>query len=341
MKTILKLLSVLTMGLVVFLSPTATAASLEKPFTLRIGAQAPGLTFYGYSMTIAKLVEQYGPPGSKVEVFPRGGSMSNPTTLDQGRCELAFCETLPAMWAWTGLDDVYGTHGPHKNIRFLTPGRLNNTYWTIAARREYVQKTGFDNFEKMLLAKTPPRIVMKPQGSMVPPMFAGFARSVGKTFDELKAAGSAIQVPQAQFSEMLRDGRVDVYVDNVPPGHPGFVEIDMTNDLVWVPPTERMLKYMNENMSGMIGEIPKGTYASIDKNVPTIVGGQCLLVHKDVPDEVAYFLAKLLVENKAILGDENGSLRDWDPETMHDTLNLAMPIHPGAAKYYKEKGWMK
>ena len=82
------------------------AAEPKDPFILRIAAQAPGLSYYSYSVTLAKLIEKFGPPGSKLEVIPRGGGMGNPTTLDQGRCELAFSDGLSSIWAWHGLESV-------------------------------------------------------------------------------------------------------------------------------------------------------------------------------------------------------------------------------------------
>ena len=316
------------------------AASLKDPVVLKIAAQAPGLSFYSYASTLSKLLEKHGPPGSKVEAFPRGGAMSNPTTLDQGRCELAFAQELTSMWAWNGLEDVYGTYGKHKNIRFLTPGLMSKTYFTAIARRDYVEKTGQDTLEKMLLAKDPPRFIMKPQGSMAIPLFKGYVASVGKNFDDLKKAGKVLQVPQSQFSEMLRDSRADVYIDNVPLGHPGVTEILMTNDLVWVNLPEKMLTYMAENLDAVPTKMPKGGYQGVAEDWPTTGDGQNLIIHKDVPDDVAYFLAKLLVEKSDVFVEENGSLKGWDPTTMHETLQRAMPVHPGAAQYYKERGWM-
>ena len=345
MKRIIQLFVITAIFFVTSSALPVFAADAGKPIVLRIAAQQPGLNFYGFSTTLAKLVEQYGPAGSKLEVIPRGGSMSNQTTLDQGKCELAYTHVATAMWAWNGLPEVYGKYGQHKNIRFISPGYWARPYITVVARREYVQKSGLDTLEKMLLAKTPPRFIMKPQGSNVIPVFEGILKSVGKTWDEFKAAGNIIQVPQAQFSEMLKDARADVYVDAVATNHPGLTEIIMTNDLVWVPYSQKILDYMAKNYSMPTEIIPpasKGGYDGIpDEGYASPGDGQALLGHKDLPDEAAYLLAKLIVEKAADFRDDNGVLKNWNPSTDHQSLNLEMPVHPGAARYYKEKGWIK
>ena len=345
MNTCFRLLSVLAIALLTFSPPTASAAGAEKPFTVRIAAQQPGLNYYGYATTLAKLVEQYAPAGSKLEVIPRGGSMSNQTTLDQGKCELAITHVGTAMWAWNGLQEVYGKYGKHENIRFLTPGFMASPMMTLVARRDYVEKTGLDTLEKMLLAKDPPRFIMKPQGSNVIPQFVGLLKCMGKTWEDFQKAGKIIQVPQSQFSEMLKDSRADVYIDTVPHNHAGMTEILMTNDLVWVPYSDKILQYMADVFSlptGLIRPESQGGYKGIpEEGFRAPADSHTLLIHKDVPNEVAYSMAKILAEHSNVMIEENGVLQGWDPNTMHETLSLPMPVHPGAAQYYKERGWMK
>ena len=333
----------LTIVLVSFaLFPITASAALDKPVILRVITQAPGSNFYGYATTFSKLIEKYGPAGSKLEVIPRGGSMSNPTTLDLGRCELGFALVSSSIWAWNGLPEVYATHGQHRNIRSLAPGFLTVTYTTVLARREYVEKTGLDTLEKMLEAKDPPLIIIKPQGSVAIPVLEGIFRSVGKNMEDFKKMGKILQVPQAQFGEMLRDNRADVYIDVVPTNHPGVTEVLMTNDLVWIPFSDKIIKYMHDVMAMVPQNLAEGGYKGIGKEGYLTPGdGQNFLIHKDVSDEVAYFLAKLLCENKNILVEENGSLQGWDPAQNLQSINLVMPVHPGAARYYKEQGWMK
>jgi len=58
-------------------------------------------------------------------------------------------------------------------------------------------------------------------------------------------------------------------------------------------------------------------------------------------DDVAYAMAKALCEGVDTLKSGHAALKIWDPATSWQPVKLGVPIHPGAERYYKEKGWMK
>ncbi len=317
------------------------AAGEADPLNLKVIAQQPGSNFYGYSSTLAKLVEQKCPPGSRLDVVPRGGSMGNPTTLDQRKGDLAFSLVGSTAWAWTGLRDVYPAYGEHRNIRSVTMGLMNYVYTVAVARRSFVESTGLDSMEKIVMAKDMPRLAMKPQGSVVIPVVAAIFRSQGKVFEDVRKAGKLVQGQPSQIAEMLRDRRVDVYIDCIPVNHPGFVEATMTNDLVFLPFSPKMLEYMAKNMGMPPVPMPGGTYKGQKEDYPSPVDGQCLLAHKDVSENDVYRITKLLMENRSALIEENGPLYGWDPEKNRSMEGNPVPLHPGAARYYKEIGWLR
>jgi TRAP transporter TAXI family solute receptor len=90
------------------------------------------------------------------------------------------------------------------------------------------------------------------------------------------------------------------------------------------------------------GKIPKGTYpkaANADEEVTTAVGGSVIVANKDVPDDVAYALAKAINENVDRFRRIHSSLQPY--EAKFGPTQTAIPLHPGAEKYYKEKGLVK
>ena len=66
-----------------------------------------------------------------------------------------------------------------------------------------------------------------------------------------------------------------------------------------------------------------------------------LIVRADLDEEVVYTVTKALLENKAALDKGHAGLKPFDPETAWKQEKLSVPLHPGAARYYKERGWMK
>jgi TRAP transporter TAXI family solute receptor len=59
-----------------------------------------------------------------------------------------------------------------------------------------------------------------------------------------------------------------------------------------------------------------------------------------VPDEVVYQITRAVFENFNEFKSLHPAFANLDPQKMVKDGNSA-PLHPGAVKYYKEKGWMQ
>lgn len=85
---------------------------------------------------------------------------------------MAFANVITSVWAMNGEEEIYkGKKYP--NIRALLGG-LNEVWIAGMLTEDYIKRTGHDTLEKALLSKEPPRVIMKPAGSTVPPRFASF-----------------------------------------------------------------------------------------------------------------------------------------------------------------------
>jgi TRAP transporter TAXI family solute receptor len=83
-------------------------------------------------------------------------------------------------------------------------------------------------------------------------------------------------------------------------------------------------------------EIPAGTYPSVNAPVPVVGVANVLVVNRSMPDDLAYKITRALFEHQA-------ELASIHPEARHLSLKTAVtgspaPFHPGALKYYREKG---
>jgi TRAP-type uncharacterized transport system substrate-binding protein len=74
-------------------------------------------------------------------------------------------------------------------------------------------------------------------------------------------------------------------------------------------------------------------------DVPTVVSAGELIINKDVPDNIAHAIIKIICENTDELYKINPANKNFKPET--GWKNVALPLHPGAEKYYKKAGYMK
>ncbi len=85
--------------------------------------------------------------------------------------------------------------------------------------------------------------------------------------------------------------------------------------------------------------IPKGTFKGIDYDVSVIGSLSYTLANKEVPDDIAYEIVKTFFDHQK----EAGEIHAINLETGKHYVELPAPApyHPGALKYYKEKGWLK
>ena len=85
--------------------------------------------------------------------------------------------------------------------------------------------------------------------------------------------------------------------------------------------------------------IPKGTYKTTDADVKTWGVKATFVTSADVSDDVVYEVVRAVFENIDDFRALHKAFQNLDPKTMMKD-GLSAPLHPGAIKYYKEKGWM-
>ncbi|HMR69190.1 MAG TPA: TAXI family TRAP transporter solute-binding subunit, partial [Rubrivivax sp.] len=85
--------------------------------------------------------------------------------------------------------------------------------------------------------------------------------------------------------------------------------------------------------------IPAGTYNGQTSDVPTMAIVNFLVTHDGVPEETVYQMTKQLFENldQMVAAHKAASAIKLEQAT----AGMPVPLHPGAARYYKEKGLIK
>ena len=95
---------------------------------------------------------------------------------------------------------------------------------------------------------------------------------------------------------------------------------------------------LKNNPGYIYGKIPASAYKSLNKDIPTLGIVTSMIVHKDLPTDLVYKMAKVFWDNHSEFVKVKSV---WKKVLMKDAVNgAAVPIHPGAAKFYKEKGIM-
>jgi TRAP-type uncharacterized transport system substrate-binding protein len=85
--------------------------------------------------------------------------------------------------------------------------------------------------------------------------------------------------------------------------------------------------------------IPEGLLRGVDRIIPGVGRtGDVIYGRDDMPDDFAYTLAKAIDEHKHLLQWTIVPF-SYNPENVWKCFDV--PLHPGAARYYREKGYMK
>lgn len=314
------------------------ASSMASAETIKIGAQEPGGSFYSAGVTFAKLIDDNKAAGLTTEIIPRGGAFGNPTAVDKGVAQFGFTTSNTAAWARDGLQEVYKGVKAEK-IRTVT-GALQSAYTMVIARKAYVESSGFKTLEEMLKAPTPPRIGLKPTGSQVPIIADMLFKTMGTSVADLRAKGAITQASSGQITGMITDGRLDIYIENAPAGQATVTEMTLTNDMVFVPFSDKSLAELAK--AGLpAGAMPKNTFKGQTEDYRNPVSATVFITSNDVPEKVVYDVLKTLVDNKAYIGEQQAAFKAWDPAAGCQPENAVLPLHPGAQKLCKELGYLK
>ena len=300
-----------------------------------IGAMPPGTSWYVFAATLAQLLQQSLPEGTRVEVIARGGGIGNPILVDRGEETIAIAQAATASWAYSGNRVAY--EQAHTNLRALAGG-LNRVWMAAMLTEEYIDRTGNDTLKKALQSGDPLRIVMKPQGSTVPVVAEMLFESLGTSREKiLQLGGEIIQVSANQVSAILRNGRADLYLETAIRGHPTVTEVATTTRV-------RFLDYPEETIARLSGpgiertpmpEWFRGQTGPID----SVDMGTVLITHKDTSEELAHLITKTVCENRDAMAEAHGAWEDFDPRYAGRLEKTGVPLHPGAEEYYRARGW--
>jgi len=160
--------------------------------------------------------------------------------------------------------------------------------------------------------------------------------------DVAKKGGQVEATARSGTAETIKDGQADGWAHVVTKGHPAATQIVTINEMVMLPLPDKVIKGMVAKYGWAPAEIPANTFKGQSQPVKTVKAVSNILVNADVPDAVVYTITRTIIENAAKLPKIHAALGDFDAKKAAEpALNGNCPLHPGAAKYYREAGLLK
>lgn len=153
---------------------------------------------------------------------------------------------------------------------------------------------------------------------------------------DIKAEG----LQQNEANRALVDKKIDAffYTIGVPWG--GGLEIANSTAIDIVPVnTAAIKKLVADNPYYVMTKIPGGTYKGVDNDVETYAVKATFVTGEKESADSVYTVVKTIFENLDTLRNSYANFKNLQPKDMLG--GLSAPLHPGAMKYYKEKGWLK
>jgi len=318
----------------------AGAATLAAPAMVR--AQAPavrsyilatasiGGTFYPVGVAIATLtkIRLQAARGIDMSAITSAGSGENIRLLRENHAQFAILTGLFGMYARDGSGPVEAD-GPQRNLRSVTNLWANVNHVTI--RNRFVQTGTIDDLAN--LRGRPFSMAARGSGTeagnrfvfanlgfdptIMEQVFLGFTPSAEAMLaGRVDGANLDAGVPVAAVTQLFARGAAE------------FTILEFTE--------EQAKRADGGNGLFFRFTIPAGTYPGLDRPVNTIAQPNFLAVNADVREDDVYEITRAIFENLPFLHGIHAATREITLETA--LRGLVNPLHPGAARYYAEKG---
>jgi TRAP transporter TAXI family solute receptor len=314
-------------GAVVATLIALTGTAVADQF-ITIGTGGVTGVYYPAGGAICRLVNKgHREHGVRCTVESTGGSVYNIESLRRDELQFGIAQSDWQYHAFNGTA-LFENQGPYENLRSVFS--LHPEPFTVVARAD----AGIRSFED-LKGK---RVNIGNEGSGQRGTMEVLMTAMGWTRDDF---AEAAELRSADQSAALCDGKIDAIVYTV--GHPSTSIEEATKSceskLVSVdgPVVDELIE---DNSYYRKTTIPGGMYGGNAEDIVTFGVGATVVTSAGMDEVVVYTLVKSVFENFDVFRKMHPAFAKLSPEEMV-TDGLSAPLHRGAVRYYKERGWIK
>jgi len=323
------LLKSLVVAGIVFANCALPVHAADKSHSYILATATTGGTFYPVGVAIATLTKVKLEPKHKVSLsaISSAGSGENIKLLRENQSQFAILQGLYGAWAWRGEGKV---ESPQSHLRAVTMLWQNVEHFAVKSDRV---KSGTVADLKQ---------------------FNQAAFSIGKRNSGTEGSGrhilsalgidtdkifNVVYLGYGPSADALQNGNIKGM--NIPAGVPVST---IARAFAAFGDKMTVLDFTDEQL-GLVNSsyplwdryiIPAKTYPSQKKAINTIAQPNFLTVREDVPEEDVYLITKTIYENLPFLHAIHKATKAMALKKA--IVGLPMPLHPGAARYYKEAG---
>src|SRR6266496_3419982 len=316
----MKVFASVTLGAALALSGGAHA---QEKYSLSIATGGTGGVYYPLGGGLANLLSKYV-PGLQATAEVTGGSVDNLKLIATGKPYIAFSMADAGQDAYRGEDKFKGTKVPLRTLMILYPNRMHVVT---------IEGTGITKMADL-------------KGKRVSTGSPGSATEV-MGFRVIEAAGldkdrdmKRERLGVAESVNAIKDRKIDAFF------WVGGLPTAAVTDLANTPGVKiKMIDHadtvaaMNKKYGPLYIEdvIPKGIYRGMDADNSITEVWNLIVTGDKMSNEDAYAIVKTLVEKKADIVAVHKEAESFSLDNQVQERS-PIPFHPGALKYFKEKG---
>ena len=278
--------------------------------------------YYPLGVAISKI---YGDKiaNVKTQVQATKASVENLVLLQRGGGEIAFSLGDSLKAAWEG-DEEAGFKSKLDKLRVIAA--IYPNYIQIVATADSGIKTLADLKGKSLSVGAPKSGTELNSRAIL--------KAAGMDYKEL---GKVEYLPFAESVDLMKNRQLSATLQSAGLGVASLKDLSNSSEITMVSVPKAVVDKIGPPF--VAATIPAGTYKGQDQDVPTAAVINYLVTSSAVSDELAYQMTKLIFENLPELASAHAAGRDIKLETA--PAGSPAPLHPGAARYYTEKGVLK
>lgn len=304
----------------------AASATMAQERFITIGTGGQTGVYYVVGQSICRLVNRGSADhGLKCTAPSTGGSIANINAIKAGDMDMGVAQSDWQFHAYNGTSQ-FEDNG-FDNLRAVFS--VHSEPFTVVARADSGIET-FDDLQGM-------RVNVGNPGSGQRATMEVVLDALGWTMDDFSLAS---ELKPSEQAAALGDNKVDAIVFTV--GHPNGSIQEATSTV-----DAQLISVEGEAIDALIADnpyyaaatIPGGMYAGTDDDVHTFGVKATFVTSADVPDDVIYEVVKAVFENFDRFKGLHPAFANLTEAEMISG-GLSAPLHPGAARYYAERGWM-
>ncbi|MDH7483046.1 MAG: TAXI family TRAP transporter solute-binding subunit [Spirochaetales bacterium] len=259
-----------------------------------------------------------------------GGGVANILNADAKKGDFGFTVASLLGAAIAGEEDFEGKAVKNSVIM----ANLYTQYTYFIMRKDFAEKNGIKSVDDMIAKDIPIRFAtLKPGTASEFVIKALFKKGYNTNYEQLKKKKWTFEFTSYEGgADLLADNHLDCFAFSVGKVASIVMNIESNTPIVILPVGQKALDALATAYGTTTFTIQPGTYKSVTSPVKTIGDYTCIVIRKDLPDNLVYELNKALWANRDSLAMAVKDISELNPK---EALPTGLPAHPGSEQFWK------